>query len=297
MKSILPRFRRKKVEKQVDQVSNKPEGSLVKNDDRPAYSPEPAQFAYATACTRGKLRDHNEDSTLIITSTLGGDSDASPLGLFIVADGMGGHQNGELASAAAVRSLGKYLLKSFSNYLDAGGAPNQEPIQELMQAAILETGMVIPRLAPGGGTTLTAAMVFGGQMTIGHIGDSRAMCLRPGGKVELLTRDHSLVRRLEELGQISADEAAIHPQRNVLYRALGQGETLEPDIFTIPFPKPGFLLICSDGLWGVVKPEKIHALVYSASDLQAACQELVNAANQAGGPDNISVILVQLLEK
>jgi serine/threonine protein phosphatase PrpC len=100
---------------------------------------------------------------------------------------------------------------------------------------------------------------------------------------------------LEELGQISSDEAAAHPQRNVLYRALGQGEILEPDIFTTPFPQPGYLLICSDGLWSVLPDDNLNRLVTAAPTLQEACQSLVEAANHAGGPDNISAVLVQLL--
>jgi serine/threonine protein phosphatase PrpC len=149
--------------------------------------------------------------------------------------------------------------------------------------------------APGSGTTLTAALVLGQQMTIGHVGDSRAYALRTDGRIEVLTRDHSLVKRLEELGQISLEEAAAHPQRNVLYRALGQGDVLEPDIFTTPFPQPGYLLICSDGLWSVLPDQNLSKLVTSAPSLQVACQSLVAAANDAGGPDNISAILVQLI--
>ena len=131
-------------------------------------------------------------------------------------------------------------------------------------------------------------------MTIRHVGDSRAYAIHPYGGGETLTRDHSLVKRLEELGQISAEEAAVHPQRNVLYRALGQGEVLEPDIFTAPFPQSGYLLLCSDGLWSVLADGAIFKLVTTAKDLQSGCQSLVDAANEAGGPDNISVIVVQL---
>jgi protein phosphatase len=113
--------------------------------------------------------------------------------------------------------------------------------------------------------------------------------------MEAITRDHSLVRRLEELGQITAAEAAVHPQRNVLYRAIGQGETLEPDIVTTPFPVGGYLLLCSDGLWGLVPDEEMRRIVYGAPNIQRACQDMVNAANAAGGPDNISVVLAQFL--
>jgi PPM family protein phosphatase len=97
------------------------------------------------------------------------------------------------------------------------------------------------------------------------------------------------------LGQITSAEAAVHPQRNVLYRALGQGETLDSDLVTVPFPVGAFLLICSDGLWGVVPDEEMKKIVFEAPTIQRGCQNLVAAANAAGGPDNISAILVQLL--
>jgi len=110
--------------------------------------------------------------------------------------------------------------------------------------------------------------------------------------MKMLTRDHSLVERLRELGQLTREEAANHPQRNVLYRAIGQGANLEVDVFTHPAPTGGFLLVCSDGLWGVVSDEEIERIVRDAGSVQSACDQLVQAANAAGGPDNISAILV-----
>jgi protein phosphatase len=144
---------------------------------------------------------------------------------------------------------------------------------------------------PGGGTTLTVAFLLGEQMTIGHVGDSRAYVISQD-RTEVITRDHSLVERLKELGQLTADEAATHPQRNVLYRAIGQGDNLEVDVFTQPVPKDGYLLLCSDGLWGEVEDSEIQRIVLEHEDLQQACEELVQAANAAGGPDNITAVLV-----
>jgi protein phosphatase len=164
-----------------------------------------------------------------------------------------------------------------------------------MQGAVNEAQKVIQREAPGSGTTLTAALVLGQQVTFAHVGDSRAYVIHSDGRVEPVTRDHSLVKRLEELGHISPEEAANYPHRNVLYRALGQGELLEPDIFTIPFPISGTLMMCSDGLWGVVSEQDILRAVSESPNLQRACQNLVSAANAAGGPDNISVLLVQMV--
>jgi protein phosphatase len=113
--------------------------------------------------------------------------------------------------------------------------------------------------------------------------------------MQVITQDHSLVHRLVELGQISEQEALVHPQRNVLYRALGQSEPFRPDILTHPMPRPGFLLMCSDGLWGVLSEKEMFQIITSARNPAIACKNLVDAANAAGGPDNISVILVQYL--
>jgi PPM family protein phosphatase len=256
---------------------------------------EPQQLISGCAQSIGKQREHNEDCLFAFSITTGGEANSAPLGLFIVADGMGGHQYGEVASSAAIRTMANYLLKRFHAYLINPSEGMEEPLQEIMRSAITEAQQAVTRAAPGSGTTLTAALVLGQQMTIAHVGDSRAYALHTDGRAEVLTRDHSLVKRLEELGQISSEEAAAHPQRNVLYRALGQGEVLEPDIFTIPFPQPGYLLLCSDGLWSVLSEESLCNLVISAPNLHSACQNLITAANDAGGPDNISAVLVQLI--
>ncbi len=256
---------------------------------------EPSQLLTGSSQSIGKQRDHNEDCLLTFTMTVGGDKHNYPLGLFIVADGMGGHQFGEVASSTAVRTIAGYMLKHFHPYITNSAETLDEPLQDLMRAAINEAHRAVTQAASGSGTTVTVALILGQQVTIGHVGDSRAYALRSGGRIDALTRDHSLVKRLEELGQISSEEAAAHPQRNVLYRALGQGDVLEPDIFTSPFPQPGYLFLCSDGLWSVVSDDDICHIVNEAPSLQAACQNLVAAANQAGGPDNISAILVQLI--
>ena len=254
---------------------------------------DPQQLIYGCGQSIGKQRDHNEDSVFALSIAIGGEKSSYPLGLYVVADGMGGHQYGEVASSVAARTLAGYLLKRFVPYLVNPSSGMDESLQDLMRSAINDAQQAVTQAAPGSGTTLTAALVLGQQMTIGHVGDSRAYAIHQGGG-EPLTRDHSLVKRLEELGQISSKEAAVHPQRNVLYRALGQGEVLEPDIFTAPFPQSGYLLLCSDGLWNVLADSTIFKIVTSARDLQSACQSLVDAANEAGGPDNISVIVVQL---
>ena len=243
----------------------------------------------------GKQRDHNEDALFSLTTMLSGDTAHIPFGLYIVADGMGGHQHGDIASETAVRAMSAYILrKLYIPLLESPQEPPSEPLQEIMQNGLYEAHKIIPKFAPGGGTTMTAVLIMGDQITIAHVGDSRAYAVYADGHMQVLTRDHSLVKRLEELGQLTAEEAAQHPQRNVLYRALGQVEPFEPDITTFPLHHPGYLFICSDGLWGVVAEREIYRLIASSSNPEQACSKLVDAANAAGGPDNITAILVRI---
>ena len=203
------------------------------------------------------------------------------------------------ASWPATRPCGSSpgdVMRKFHSYLF--DMPTQQPdeaLQEIVEAAIQEAHRVVQKEAPGSGTTVTAALVLGQQVTIGHVGDSRAYSIHPSGRIEQLTQDHSLVRRLEELGHLNKEEAAAFPHRNVLIRAVGQGEDVDADIFTIPFPHGCTLMLCTDGLWGVISEDTIRRAVNDAPTLQRACNTLVNAANAAGGPDNISVVLVQMI--
>lgn len=267
--------------------------SIVYNQNIQVETP---QLIAAIGQSVGKQREHNEDSLVAITATLAGKASNIPFGLYIVADGMGGHQFGEVASNVAIRVVSGHIMRKFHPYLFT--IPTQQPeesLQEIMESAIKESHRVIQKDAPGSGTTITAALIVGQQVTIGHVGDSRAYAIRSVGRLEQLTRDHSLVKRLEELGRLNKEEAANFPHRNVLIRALGQGEALEVDVFTIPFPQNSTLMLCSDGLWGVVAEQDLLRSVSEAPNLQRACQNMVSAANTAGGPDNISVILVQMV--
>ncbi|HEX2697970.1 MAG TPA: protein phosphatase 2C domain-containing protein [Anaerolineales bacterium] len=257
---------------------------------------EMQQLVAAAGQSVGKQREHNEDSLLAITTTLAGKTSNVPFGLYIVADGMGGHQFGEVASNETIRVVAGSIMRKFHSYLF--NIPSQQPeesLQEIMESAIKEAHRVVQKDAPGSGTTITAALVIGQQVTMGHVGDSRAYIVFPAGRVEQVTRDHSLVKRLEELGHLNQEEAAAFPHRNVLIRAVGQGDALEVDVFTITFPSNGTLMLCSDGLWGVVAEQDLFRSLSEAPNLQRACQNMVTAANTAGGPDNISVILVQMI--
>jgi serine/threonine protein phosphatase PrpC len=256
----------------------------------------PAQFVVGTAQSVGRQRDHNEDTIFAMTAVLADGQRELPLGVFVIADGMGGHQNGEVASSAAARMMVDYIIsKMYSPILGMNENGLSESIQEIMENGVKEAHRAVQRHAPGGGTTLTAALVLGEQVTMAHVGDSRAYFVYPDGRMRLVTQDHSYVQRLLELGQITEKEAATHSQRNVLYRALGQAEPFRPDINTHEFPHPGYLMLCSDGLWGVVSEIEIFRIINSNKNLTMACHQLVEAANAAGGPDNISVILVDYL--
>jgi protein phosphatase len=257
---------------------------------------EPMQFLVASGQSVGHQRELNEDCLFTLTTSIAGNSSNLPFGLFIIADGMGGHQFGEVASNTAIHIISGYVMKKFQDSLfSLPTQPIEDSLQEILQSAVMEAQHAVLKAAPGSGTTVTAGLALGQQLTIAQVGDSRGYLLYNEQRMEPITRDHSLVKRLEELGQITAAEAAVHPQRNVLYRAVGQGETLEADVTTKPFPIGGYLLLCSDGLWGLVSDEEMRRIVYSAPNIQRACQDLVAAANNAGGPDNISVILAQLL--
>lgn len=254
----------------------------------------PTQWMVGTGQNVGRQRDHNEDA-LYTSSTIIADGDShSTFGVFVVADGMGGHQHGEVASGSATRAFGEYLnrkLYSIAVGNDAGSL--NDSMQELMEHAVRDAHLSVVKKAPGGGTTLTAALVLGDHITIAHVGDSRAYILSEDGQFRVMTQDHSLVRRLVELGQLTEEQARVYPQKNVLYRALGQLEPFKPDIHTHHIPHPGYLMICSDGLWGLVSDNEMLKVINQNGDPCLACHKLVEAANLAGGPDNISVILVK----
>ncbi len=255
----------------------------------------PPQLIVGCGQSVGKQRNHNEDALFTLTSSLVSNATQVPFGFYIVADGMGGHKHGELASEIAVRAMAYTVIQRL--YALLFSLPPQIPeqsLQEIMQEGVRAAHQAIRKQAPGGGTTLTACLILGDQIVVTHVGDSRAYLIEPSKQFRVLTRDHSLVRRLEELGQITHEQAAIHPQRNVLYRAVGQGEPFEAEIGIHPLLHSAYLMLCSDGLWGVIPEYEMIRLIVSAPSPAQACQDLVAAANAAGGPDNITVILVRL---
>jgi serine/threonine protein phosphatase PrpC len=248
-------------------------------------------------CHIGNVRTRNEDSTFVFTAEAGGEEPLIPFGLYVLADGMGGHHAGHKASRDVSRIIAQHVLERI--YLPLvkksthTSTRSQEPIRDVMLDAIQIANQQIHNPEPEmeSGTTLTAILVFGRRIYITHIGDSRAY-LMSDGQLKQLTTDHSYVRRLIDAGQLTEEEALVHPQRNMLYKAVGQGGTLDIDTFTQTLPKNGTLIICSDGLWGLVSDPSITNVVQKEDPLWDRANELINLALEAGGHDNISAILV-----
>lgn len=242
----------------------------------------------------GEVRRHNEDAALVITAGYGSDDGTSAFGIFVLADGMGGQQAGEVASSLAARVVAYHIVRHFylPTLIGHDYATGQPALHEVLVDAVQAANNAVAERVPGGGTTLTCALVLGARTYIAHVGDSRAYVVTEGG-LNQITHDHSLVDRLVELGHLTRDEAAIHPQKNVLYRAVGQSGMLEVDTYVHTIPQGGRLLLCSDGLWSVVSETDMAHIIAAAPSLQAACESLIAAANRAGGPDNVTVILVK----
>lgn len=223
----------------------------------------------------GRQRNANEDSYF------------TKAPLFVVADGMGGAQAGEVASKAAAESFAGELPE----------APPERLLEETIESAnrtIHELARKDPSLA-GMGTTTTAAIVDleGEEVAIGHVGDSRAYRLR-GGRFEQLTRDHSLVEEMRRKGQLTDAQAEDHPQRSIITRALGPEPEVQVDVQTVPAQDGDVFLICSDGLTTMLDDEAIAAILTRATSLSSAARALVDEANRAGGRDNITVVAFRL---
>jgi serine/threonine protein phosphatase PrpC len=243
----------------------------------------------------GKIRERNEDSFYAIESLLHHNYDRERFGLFIVADGMGGHQKGEVASSLAVRTAAQCILKDiYLPYIvnNNQGSANR-PINEVLIEAVESANSVVQETVPDGGTTLTIAVVMGHSAYIAHVGDSRVYWFNQG-TLKQITKDHSLVQRLVELGQETAEGALTHPQRNVLYRAIGQGTAMEVDIYVQHLPPGSSLLLCSDGLWGPVKNDLLREILSISTTPQEACEHLITKANKNGGEDNITAVIVSM---
>ena len=271
-------------------------GTLSPDDVRHRGEAVSSIFRVGWITEVGKVRSHNEDGLFVFVSEQEGLEVLPPFAIFVLADGMGGHQAGEIASSLASRTVTAYLLSEIYLSLLRGEerVSTQPSLTEVMTAAVNAANRVVNHRLPGSGTTLTCGMVLGARLFIGHVGDSRAYLRSQGGKVRHLTRDHSMVSKLVEIGQLTPKEAAVHPQRNMLYRAVGQGASLEVDVISLSLHPHDQILFCSDGLWGLLSEEKMWHLIDTSADSTQACRRLAKAANAAGGNDNISAILIEI---
>lgn len=253
-----------------------------------------SHLAFGAANSVGKSRDHNEDNLFASCFYSIGLTDPYEIGLFAVADGMGGHLSGEVASGTAIETVSTKLLTRL-----AISPPNLtrenicETVEGIIEDAFVAAQEAVLRSAPGGGTTLTVAVCISDIVAWGHVGDSRLYHLDKSSNLKRITHDHSLVGRLVELGQISEAEVEDHPQKNVLIKALGQLDGFKVDHGHFRLSPGDKIILCSDGLWGQISDKNILILTQAHAGLSHACSALVKAANDAGGPDNISVIIVE----
>ncbi len=234
----------------------------------------------------GLRREHNEDNYYVFDPD-GCDCQTRGM-LFAVADGMGGHAAGETASRIAVETLRQY-------YTNGSGEDVKSGLLQCIEEAntrIFSQAQTSPTLK-GMGTTLTVAVLDKTTLSLGQIGDSRAYLIREG-EISQLTDDHSLVAEQIRQGILTEEEAANHPARNIITRALGTKETVEADFNSCPLEANDRVLVCSDGLHGVLSDAEIKQISVTAPDAPTACEQLIASANEGGGPDNITVILVHI---
>ncbi len=230
----------------------------------------------------GKVRDCNEDYVLV----------DGERGIFMVSDGMGGANAGEVASREAVDVAYRYLKENYDSgkltpenceeYLHGALSISDDHVYEMAQKNVEMAGM---------GCTLVIACSFDGQVCIASIGDSRAYVLRSKGELEQLTEDHSLVWADYKAGRLTKEEARLHPQKNRLIQALGVGSKITPSMAMVSVSNGDKLLLCSDGLWDMLPEPDIAKIMVEDKSARLAAEHLVDAANLAGGHDNISVVI------
>lgn len=235
---------------------------------------------WAQVTDTGLVRAVNEDSLRV----------SPELNFFAVADGMGGHRAGEVASGKVLQLVERELERR----LNAGAEPGEALVDSIKEAnrAIYELSVQNPELS-GMGTTITASLVRGDHVFIAQVGDSRAYLLRGGG-IARLTEDHSLVQELVKNGGITEEQAFVHPHRNVLTRAVGTEHALDVDLYRHGCQPGDLLLLCTDGLTGYLRPDEILYTVQCSPDLDRAVRSLLDKALRAGGGDNVTIVLVEM---
>ena len=231
-----------------------------------------ARIRVGAATDVGRVRDHNEDAYLV----------AEDLGLIAVADGMGGHRGGEVASETALEAL-RIAFLAGAAIQDAVSAANE---------AVHDQSVADPNLR-GMGTTITAGALTEGSLVLGHVGDSRAYLLREG-RLQRVTTDHSLVEELIRAGELTEAEAEQDPRRSMITRALGLDSGVEVDLEEIILADGDRILLCSDGLTNMVSEKDLARHLVETSDPQDAARDLVDSANAAGGVDNITAVVIDV---
>lgn len=229
--------------------------------------------AVGAASDIGQVREGNEDSYLVIAP------------LYAVADGMGGHRGGEVASNLA--------LETVQTLFEQGSGTLAEQVEQANRAVFDRSQK--DRRVSGMGTTLTAALIDGGRVHLAHVGDSRAYLFR-AGELSLLTEDHTLVHKMVVEGEITEEEAETHPHRSILTRALGVDAAVQVDESDVEVAGGDRILLCSDGLTGMVSDEQIREILGRNPDPQPAVDELVKEANRAGGIDNITAVILDFVD-
>jgi serine/threonine protein phosphatase PrpC len=253
----------------------------------------PLKLTWGKATDKGLQRDHNEDYAETWFYATGS---GRTLGLFIVADGLGGQDSGEVASRMATDAVWESLRANVWEPIIRGEYLDPDTIKARLVEAIKQANQTvydtrIPRNSTMS-TTMTLALIVDRMAYIGNVGDSRTYLWNKSG-LQRITKDHSLVQRLVDAGEITPEEVYSHPQRNLIYQSIGDHPRVEVDIYSDELAADDHLILCSDGLWEMVRDEGLEEVLLSEPDPQQACERLVQNANLAGGEDNISVIVVQ----
>ena len=247
----------------------------------------------------GLQRETNEDNLWVQNLSYHSLDGYVPLGLFIIADGMGGAEAGEVASKIVIQTISDALLPHLIALRDCVEDDHSEDLLPEIKDAIISANQEIIAQTEkipfwrGMGSTVTLAAIVGMRAYIGHVGDSRLYFVNKKG-IHQKTTDHSIVSRLLQIGAITPEEAETHPQREVLLQAVGARRDIEPDTFSFPIEQGDILLLCSDGLTKYQQDSEIHKIVMDASSPQKVCDSLINHTNPCGGEDNITVITVHL---
>lgn len=260
-------------------------------------SEEPMRLEIGQRSHPGQTRALDEDSLFTLTVTRTFESIESASALFVVADGMGGHEAGELASRIAIRALGDAVLREVFARELAGAELSDEAIRAALEHAVQVANEQVflerERRENDMGTTVTAALLRDWTLFIAHVGDCRAYRWGKDG-LQQLTTDHSVIASMVASGAAQPEEVYTHPHRSVIYRSVGDQPSVEVDTAVLSVGPGDRLVLCCDGLWEMLRDEGIEDVLLREADPQRACDTMVEQANEAGGPDNISAIVVQL---